>query len=415
MAAPALLGGLSPAAFLARHWQQGPLLVRGAWPDFRDPLSPEELAGLACEDAVSSRLVRGAHGRLPWELRYGPFDDDDFLSLPEDDWTLLVQDVEKHVPELDALLQPFRFLPDWRIDDLMISYAATGGGVGPHWDAYDVFLLQGAGRRRWQIDTRPAAPDNLLPDNELRLLREFDVEQEWVLEPGDMLYLPPGVAHHGVALEPCLTYSIGFRAPTQRELAAAFCDRLIERLPPERRYRDPRPLAVATSPGRIDAAALDALLALLREALSWEPEAAAGWCGRFLTEAEPELLPPRRRPALDRAGLRHLLTREPDAVWRRAAGLRFAYFAHDDGGAVWLFAAGERWALPARPAMRTLARLLCDRRDWRGAELAGVADDADAAAVLLALCNLGFLDNDDDNNDNDTSEEGCDDDDDDAD
>ena len=170
---PKVLGELSPAQFLAEYWQKQPLLVRGAWPGFQDPLTPEELAGLACEEGVESRLVLEQGGEKPWEVRHGPFVDDDFLKLPDSHWTLLVQDVEKHIADLAALLEPFRFIPDWRIDDLMISYAPPAGTVGPHVDDYDVFLLQGQGRRRWQISRRPVEPDNCLPDTELRILREF--------------------------------------------------------------------------------------------------------------------------------------------------------------------------------------------------------------------------------------------------
>lgn len=213
-----LLGGLSAAQFLREYWQKQPLLIRKAMPHWRDPLSPEELAGLACEPGVEARLVLQRAGVGPWSVRHGPFSEADFLTLPETHWTLLVQDAEKQAPALlGDFLEPFRFIPDWRCDDLMISYAPTDGSVGPHWDQYDVFLLQGKGRRRWQISTQPLQPDNLLPDTELRILCDFTPEQEWLLEPGDMLYLPPRVAHHGVAVEPCLTYSIGWRAPAYRE------------------------------------------------------------------------------------------------------------------------------------------------------------------------------------------------------
>ncbi|MCB1815595.1 MAG: cupin domain-containing protein, partial [Candidatus Competibacteraceae bacterium] len=176
---------MSSAQFLAEYWQQKPLLVRAAWPAFSNPISPEELAGLACEDEVCARLVRQSKQR--WQVRHGPFKETDFTRLPAKRWTVLVPDMEKHLPDLRSILEPFRFIPDWRIDDLMISYAAEQGSVGPHVDEYDVFLLQGLGRRRWQIDTRPVAPDNYQADSELRILQHFEAESEWILEPGDML------------------------------------------------------------------------------------------------------------------------------------------------------------------------------------------------------------------------------------
>ncbi|MEZ5672242.1 MAG: cupin domain-containing protein [Thiotrichaceae bacterium] len=202
------LGNLTPAQFLADYWQKQPLLIRQAIPDFTSPISPDELAGLACESQVESRLIMERGGQHPWQVRHGPFTEQDFTQLPETYWTLLVQEVDRHVPEIADLIDKFSFIPSWRIDDLMISYAVPQGSVGPHTDSYDVFLLQAHGTRRWQISSQQG---ELLPDLELKILREFTPEQEWILSPADMLYLP-GVAHYGVALDECMTYSIGFLA-----------------------------------------------------------------------------------------------------------------------------------------------------------------------------------------------------------
>jgi 50S ribosomal protein L16 3-hydroxylase len=191
---------LTPAGFLREYWQKEPLLLRTAFPDFEPQLDPDDIAGLACDEHAESRLIAGSFAEGSWTLRHGPFDEGDFAALPARDWTLLVQDVEKHYPPLRRLLARFDFLPDWRIDDLMVSVAGPGGSVGPHVDQYDVFLLQAAGRRRWQI-ARSFDPA-LLPGCELNVLRRFEPELEWDLQPGDVLYLPPGVAHHGIALEP---------------------------------------------------------------------------------------------------------------------------------------------------------------------------------------------------------------------
>src|SRR4051812_20292918 len=205
---PMLLGKVTPAQFLKQYWQKKPLLVRGAFPGFRDPVTPDQLAGLALEDDVDSRLVMERGGKKPWEVTLGPQRAAKLRGLPRSHWTLLVQGVDRYVPGVAALLEPFRFIPDWRVEDIMISFAPQAGTVGPHIDSYDVFLIQGQGRRRWQLD--PAAGGALRPGLDLRILKQFTAKQDWVLEPGDMLYLPPDLAHHGTALEDCLTYSVGF-------------------------------------------------------------------------------------------------------------------------------------------------------------------------------------------------------------
>ncbi|WP_187300613.1 cupin domain-containing protein, partial [Mizugakiibacter sediminis] len=204
--------GMPPARFLREYWQKRPLLIRGAFPDFAPPLTPDDLAGLACEELALSRLVLRDRRRDRWTLRNGPFDEAAFAALPRSDWTLLVQDVDKWDADVAALLRHFRFLPTWRVDDVMVSYAADGGGVGAHVDQYDVFLLQGLGRRRWSISADPRAPKDFRDDVELKQLRTFAPTHAWLLEPGDMLYLPPGVPHDGVAVGPCMTLSVGMRA-----------------------------------------------------------------------------------------------------------------------------------------------------------------------------------------------------------
>jgi 50S ribosomal protein L16 3-hydroxylase len=255
--------GMPAARFLRDYWQKRPLLVRAAFPGFA-PLTPEDLAGLACEEAALSRLVRHERASDGWSVRHGPFAEADFPSLPRQDWTLLVQDVDKWDGDVAALLSAFEFLPRWRIDDVMVSFAAPGGSVGAHVDQYDVFLVQGLGRRRWQIDARPDPSVAFRDDVELKLLKHFAPSHDWVLSPGDMLYLPPGVPHHGVALDACLTYSVGMRAPSQAELLVDFAEYLAEALPESQRLADPD-LMPARSDGEID----DAALARVAEALPW--------------------------------------------------------------------------------------------------------------------------------------------------
>ena len=197
--------GMAPEEFLRDYWQKRPLLIRNAFPGFESPIAPEDLAGLACEDGVLARIVAHERAKDKWMLRHGPFPEEMFPELPDHDWTLLVQDVDKWDADIAALLPHFDFLPRWRIDDVMVSFAAPGGSVGAHVDQYDVFLLQAQGHRRWQIDDRPDPPVHYRLDTELRLLQRFEPTHEWVLGPGDMLYLPPGVPHHGVAEDACLT------------------------------------------------------------------------------------------------------------------------------------------------------------------------------------------------------------------
>jgi 50S ribosomal protein L16 3-hydroxylase len=270
---------LTPDAFLAEFWQQRPLFIEGAFPGFEPELDADDIAGLACDELAESRLVTGSFPDGGWTLRHGPFSEQDFATLPERDWTLLVQDVEKHYPPLRRLLDHFDCLPAWRIDDLMVSVAGPGGSVGPHVDQYDVFLLQAAGRRRWQI--AEAFDPEWRPDCDLRVLQRFEPEREWTLEPGDVLYLPPGVAHHGVALEPGMTWSIGMRAPSAADLLQSLGEWLAENSSEGGRYRDPD-LRPAPRRGEVDAAAVSGLRALARAATD-DPREFALFLGAFLS------------------------------------------------------------------------------------------------------------------------------------
>jgi 50S ribosomal protein L16 3-hydroxylase len=251
------LGGMAVDAFVARYWQRRALCIRQAIAGFRNPIGVEALLALAAQAPVESRLITRRAGR--WQLRHGPFDADDLPARTRRAWTLLVQGVDLHDAAVAALAARFRFLPVARFDDAMISYATDGGGVGPHVDQYDVFLLQAQGRRRWRIARRfdPAVVDGL----PLRVLARFEHEHEWVLEPGDALYLPPGVAHEGVALGECLTISIGFRLPSWQEIGAAWHDRQSRLLdavhPPEERLPD-RTRRATRAPAQLPAGMIDA-------------------------------------------------------------------------------------------------------------------------------------------------------------
>lgn len=342
--------GMSAAAFLRDYWQKQPLLVRQAFPDFQSPISPEDLAGLACEEAALSRIVMHDRARDRWELRTGPFDETMFPDLPRQDWTLLVQDVDKWDMDIRALLDAFRFLPAWRLDDIMVSFAAPGGSVGAHVDQYDVFLLQAQGHRRWQIDSRTGAPLDFRDDVELKLLSVFEPNHDWVLAPGDMLYLPPGVPHHGVAEDACLTFSVGMRAPSRAELMVDLAEELAAALPEESRYADPD-LAPARDAWEIDDAAFGRLRAALADLQSLDEERLRAWFGRFITQyrAGGEIDAPARAPdadtlarGLDQGGI---LLRHPHS--------RVAWTRHGRGAR--LFANGLGLSLGIADARRLAA------------------------------------------------------------
>lgn len=285
-----LLGGLSPALFMKRHWHKKPLLIRQAIPGLQPVLERGELLDLAAREEVQSRLVlQQAHcATQPWRLRYGPFTRRSLPPWKQPGWTLLVQSVDLHDARIHALREQFRFVPDARLDDIMISYASDGGGVGPHFDSYDVFLLQAQGRRRWRIGRQKDL--TLQEGMPLKILADFQPEQEFVLEAGDMLYLPPRYAHDGVAQGECMTYSIGFRAPDQVELAQALLQGLAEQtadaMAPHR-YRDPGQRA-ATCPAQIPAELHAFARAALAKALR-DPQGLARTLGEYLSEPSPSV------------------------------------------------------------------------------------------------------------------------------
>ncbi|MCU7807160.1 MAG: cupin domain-containing protein [Candidatus Thiodiazotropha sp. (ex Semelilucina semeliformis)] len=335
--------GITEEKFLSRYWQHKPLLFKQALPDFHCGLQPDELAGMACEAGIESRMVLEKHGVTPWEARFGPFDDETFSRLPESHWTLLVQDVDKHLPEVAGLLEYFRFIPDWRLDDVMVSYAADQGSVGPHIDDYDVFLYQAKGRRRWKIHYQTVSEEDFIPGLDLRILPDFETEEEWLLEPGDMLYLPPNVAHWGIAEGECMTCSVGFRAPTLREMAAAWFESTIERHLPPQRYRDPA-LKPQASPGEIQPAALAAFKAELTDCLK-NLKQDNRWFGRFITEPKEHLhVEPREQPL----GEEDFLNRfRQAAVIHRHGYTRLAFSRNDGDGHDSLYANGQHYTLPS--------------------------------------------------------------------
>ena len=375
-----LLGGLTAREFLRDYWQKKPLLVRQAFPDFESPIDADELAGLSLEEEVEARLVL-EHGERPWELRRGPFAEDTFASLPERDWTLLVQAVDQFVPEVAELLEHFRFLPSWRIDDVMVSFAAPGGSVGPHFDNYDVFLLQGHGKRNWKIGQMCDSDSALLEHTDLRILADFEQSDEWTLEPGDMLYLPPRMAHYGVAEDDCLTYSVGFRAPSAAEVLTHFTDFLSQFLPDEERYTDADAQPVS-DPHQIQHDALDRLKGLLAEHMGDE-RLLLTWFGQFMTEPRyPEMV---SGEALTEADLLDSL--EQGAILIRNPSARLAWSEVDDN--LLLFASGQSRLLPGH--LRDLLKLICAADALHIENLAQWLTDEDGLMLVCQLVQQGSL------------------------
>jgi len=372
---------LSIQDFLDHYWQKKPLLMPDAIQDYDFDLSPEELAGLACEEDVESRIVL-QQGRSEWELRYGPFDDTVFAELPETDWTLLVQDVDKYVPAIAELMRRFHFIPSWRFDDIMISYAITGGSVGPHTDTYDVFLIQARGKRRWQIGNK-AKSDALLPNLPVRILEAFEPEKEWTLKPGDILYLPPGIAHWGVAEDDdCMTWSVGLRAPSTPEMLGSFTQHLLDHIPEETHFCDP-PLSPQNSPAQIRPEAIEQAVKQL-DAWLLNEDLRQRWFGCFSTELKAHLFIEPRTHSIDQTQLPELFRRQD---WRRHPFSRWAWSERPDRQGLYLFVCGEVFELPEHCQNRL--RRLCDDRQLGQSLLQDV--DPALLQVLARLINESWL------------------------
>ncbi len=409
--------GMPPAQFLRNYWQKRPLLIRNAFRNFEPPLSPDDLAGLACMDGVLARIVlretpakpslrgrsrlhRGRNSEPSdageaktlgsrfrvndgkWRVRTGPFEEATFAKLPESNWTLLVQDVDKWDPDTAALLKHFAFIPSWRIDDVMISYATDGGGVGAHVDQYDVFLLQGFGQRHWSIDTHPDPSTAFRDDVELKLLRTFRPTHTWTLEPGDMLYLPPGVPHDGVAVGACTTFSIGMRAPSGGELLLDLAAHIAESLPESQRLADPD-VQPASRGGEIDDGALRrARRAVGAAATMLDNDAFADWFGSFVTRYRVAQVPVPRKRAIDRGKLAERL---PTTMLECDPWSRFAW--RQRGRDARLYVAGNVFDAPLEWARE----LASGARKLEGRRLAKLPKSGRGIALLAKLIDAGFV------------------------
>lgn len=374
------LGDLSVEKFLAEYWQKKPLLIRNALPGVLPPIAADELAGLTCEEQVESRLVIHNGSSEKWEMSHGPFNDDTFQTLPEKHWTLLVQAVDFWVPEAAKFLDQFNFIPSWRVDDLMISLSGDGGGVGPHFDNYDVFLVQVSGQRQWEVGGLYDEQSPRRPDTPVMILTDWEPEESWILEPGDLLYVPPRVGHSGIAVgKDCITCSVGFRAPSHGDMLKEFAHFVGNDLSEEIRYSDPD-LAPQTHPGHIRPGALEKAHQILRQYVE-DKDKVAEWFGRSVTVPKyREEESPQEAYSLD--DLRAHLS--DGGVLVRNEGSRFAF--QEQGAEIWMFVDGRCFR---RSHVQTdLVKTFCAQREIA---LNQLSESDDNLNLLLDLLNSGSL------------------------
>ncbi len=362
--------------FLRDYWQKKPLLIKGGLVDFQPDITPDDLAGLACEEDIESRIVI-EHGETPWQLLRGPFSDETFADLPESHWTLLVQSVDIYHPDVANLLDAFRFIPNWRLDDVMISFAVQGGSVGPHFDQYDVFLVQGSGTREWQVGLVCDANSPRIKGTPLHILAGFTATDVHVCEAGDILYIPPGYSHFGIAQQECMTFSVGFRAPSLGQLLDQFAHHVGAQSDANQRFTDSdRTLGAA---GAIQSSDIATVRHLISSALA-DDAAIAGWFGRFMTECKhPIELLDEPLQANEVAG--YLSEFELTFV----EGSRLAYF--EDKGVFTLFANGEIATCPNTPI--ELQKRLADRENEAFMRLKESPEEY--AQLIANLVNVGVF------------------------
>lgn len=382
------LGGLTATEFLRDYWQKKPLLVRNAFPELAYRLSDEDLMELAQEEGVEARIVL-EKGKTPWELRRGPFDAKALKQLPATHWTLLVQAVDHYLPALSDYLAKFEFVPSWRIDDIMVSYAVEGGSVGPHYDQYDVFLIQGFGNRRWQLGQPCDEHSPRVEGTPLRILSDIEVHLDEVVNPGDLLYVPPGMAHNGVAQNACTTYSIGFRAPPLAHLLERVVDAALEESGSNRLFAD-RDRTPAAHPGALTDADLEALRAQVLTLLDNRDTLRAA-LAPFLSEPKYDDYEPQGEE-LSLEEIREALA--DGAFLRRDPASRVVYTRHE-GAIHELFVNGQKEWFP--PTAGDFVQLLADQRRTAADQLAPWLANEDAVHWLADQMASGhwFLDTDD--------------------
>ncbi|MGH8491862.1 MAG: JmjC domain-containing protein [Moraxellaceae bacterium] len=375
------LGGLTATEFLRDYWQKKPLLVRNAFPELAYRLSPEDLIELAQEESAESRLIL-ENGKTPWELRKGPFTERQLKKLPPTHWTLLVQAVDHYLPELADYLDHFSFIPNWRIDDIMLSFAPEGGSVGPHYDQYDVFLIQGIGNRHWKLGQQCDENTPRVEGTPLRILENIDVNFDEVLNPGDLLYVPPGLSHYGVAQNDCTTYSIGFRAPALAHLLERVVDETLERVGSTKLFADAG-RSSSTASAALDDQDLDALQSQLMGLLN-DREALRAAIAPLLSEPKYDDYEP-QGAELSLAEIRDALN--DGALLRRDPASRHLY-TQRDGRADVLYINGEEVDFPE--ALTDFVQLLADHRHLNAAALSAWLGNDDALIWLADQLAMGY-------------------------
>ena len=340
-----VLGKMSQKEFLSKYWQKRPVLLKGVMQPFPDLISPEEIAGMSCDERVESRLIVQGPGKNRWQLQRGPFKPSTFKKLPKKSWTVLVNGVDRFVPSVHAFLDEFSFIPFWRMDDIMISYAVDQGNVGAHVDNFDVFLVQASGKRKWMIEDRPVLKDDFIPDLPIRLLKKFKPTHEWVLEPGDVLYLPPRFPHHGVAQgDGCMTISVGCRAPTINEVINGVVTNALIQSDDTLRYNDPD--LTAQAPGEIPPSAIKKIKSALEKALTSE-EFLGEWLGRFVSDPYSDVRLEEHAEKVPASKVKSTLKGALALV--RTEGSRFA-FIKGKGTAIQFYVNGDRTDLKGKSA-----------------------------------------------------------------
>ncbi|WP_283786428.1 JmjC domain-containing protein [Bermanella sp. WJH001] len=381
-----MLGNISIETFLAEYWQKKPLLIRNAFPDYISPIEPDDLAGLAMEEDAESRLIFEHGPNNPWELRHGPFSEDDFANLPEKDWTLLVQAVDQWVPELADLMNHFNFIPKWRLDDLMVSFAPEGGSVGPHFDQYDVFLLQAHGQRHWQIGQKCDDNSPLLKNTELKILSDMMVTDEWTLNPGDMLYIPPQYAHNGKALNDCMTFSIGFRAPSEADIVSHLADHICSSLSDHDRYSDPDISNANQNPALIDDKAIERIQNIINSQLK-DPDTLKAWFSHYMTESKYDALHEPLEDPLEWEEIAPFFSQE--TIITQNETVRWSYYHSSKG--LQLVINGEPLNITQTLNTVEMCEKLANQRHTHTSELGAFIDDAHCQEILLNLFNLNYL------------------------
>lgn len=374
----------SAEEFLQQYWQKKPVLLPDFIPEFNDAISAEELAGLACEEFVESRLITQPE-KGHWQLQNGPFSESEFTALPDKNWTVLVQAVDQWLEEVANIKTLFNFIPSWRIEDIMISYASPGGGVGPHFDYYDVFLLQGSGKRRWQLGPRCDSETQLKTGSELGILQNFESIEEFQLNPGDALYIPPRFAHWGTAESDSLCYSIGFRAPSIAEMIEGFSDFLIKEQDQGLRHEDNK-LSPEHRKGQIELSALEPSFHMLTERLN-NKQKFINWFGCYTSQPKyPELIVP-LETELSSSDFAYLVN---EGVYlQRNPCSRFAFIESQNDLKTYCFADGSMTTFPLT-SVESIA-CICGDTKLNPTEVTKLCQQLDIAELLRQLLNQGSL------------------------